>query len=406
MISNQLPRHGISLIIFSFLLVGLSCKSSDASRIKSKGVEDAVAGERQTDFAVNLIAQIDELAFKIQKIHADNKPSTNSPNLNSIKNFAGTEFLSPYSNAASAADKKQNREFSRALSKSLRNLLAAWYHHCKKSTWAATQWAYPLACRDYSKIELIDDISDFEVIADIIKDIEVQRDMPFQQSIYYETIFVNAANERTLQDLIELCSKIPLSPQQSDLIVARARAMPKPELVSSNDKNSTQNRIDTKKLASLAEIAASPADILRDVMIDYQTEIQLFMAGKKIADPTVIDEMIRRSYQNGRRSPITDDFYKHTLSPLFAGGTYSGKDEVTSDDFRQSWMPKTHVCAALKFKERQSVEMRRFFMGTFAELAINAGSQATNGGFNLQVISKMFNVPLLDYLTNPNNIRP
>ena len=130
------------------------------------------------------------------------------------------------------------------------------------------------------------------------------------------------------------------------------------------------------------------------------------MAGKKLADPMVVDETVRRSYQNGRRSPITDDFYQQTLSPLFAGGTYSGKDEETSDDYRQSWMPKVHVCAALKFKERQSVEMRRFFMGTFAELAINTGSQATNGSFNLQVISKIFNVPLLDYLTTSNNTRP
>ncbi len=370
--------------------------------MKSKGPGDTITTENHSDFAASLIAQIDSITNKIIKIRDRNEGKSTSPNGDAFRTFAKTEALFPYAKAAAIADRKQNKEYSRTLAASIRRALAAWYSYCSKSEWAKSHWAYPAACRDYSNEDLIDEVSDFNFIASIIEDFEKQRDLSFQQSVYYESTIIRAANAKTLQHLRELCETTPLTSLQSDIIVAQARSMQKPALSTVGDVNVPKGEIDSRQREILAQIVARPLDVLRDVMIDYNTDIQVFRAGQNVNQPNLVDDDALKMYRAGRRSPITQSFYQNVLSPLFTGGNYSGKDAEMLEESRQYWMPKVPVCASLKYKDYYNTEMRRFFKLAVADIAIKSGRELLNSGFNLQVLSRFFNVRLFENLEASN----
>jgi hypothetical protein len=402
MISTAITRATVIILTGLFFLQVISCKSTSLSRMQSKVPSDTIAAENQSDFAISLISRIDFITDKIIKIRDRNADKSTSPNLDAVRIFAKTESLFPYAKAAAIADRKKNREYSRTLAASIRRVLAAWYGYCSKSEWSASLWAYPTACRDYSNEDLIDEISDFGFIAGVVEDIEKQRGLSFQQSVYYESTIIRAANTKTLQNLRELCETTPLTSLQSDIIVEHARSMQKPTLAPARDVDALKGELDSEKRKILAQIVARPLDLLRHVMIDYHTDIQIFRAAQNVNQPHLVDDDALKMYRSGRRSPITQSFYQNVLSPLFAGGVYSGKDAEMLEESRQYWMPKVPVCAALKYKDYYAKEMRRFYLAALADIATKTGGEAFNRGFNLHVLSRFFSVPLFEYLEASN----
>jgi hypothetical protein len=386
-------------LVLVILTTAGSCKTTNRANIQS----DDPSGSRNNppDFVSVLTGQVQSLSTSLYNLqNRSNQPLSSSIDSSKARPFLATEMLTPYSDAADDYDRKNNKAASRNLAKVVRTLLQSWNELCKSRPWIQKSWAYPALCRDMTRSSLIDELADFNFLADVVRTIEKENGMPAHMVIYYELRYVKAADQKTIGRLSEICQQTPVTTEQPAKIIASIKSMSKPPLMDAQERSRIvrQGQVTEAQLVKIEEIVATPKEILREIMDTYRAELALFMFDQNPANPPPGSYFVKDIYQAGRRSLISRSFYDQKLKELNSAGNYGSSFFSDSFDSLDVDFPAVNPCAAIAFKRHHDAEMQRFARQLMIEMAIDATNFATGQKLDLLTVARLFNLPMLPYL--------
>lgn len=311
----------------------------------------------------------------------------------------GEARLTPMLEAVVTSDRRSKKALSRALADGLRGVLSAWYKACSSDTSKRDSHGYRALCKDLSRSPLIDEIADYEVALDVVRDIERSFDMAAQRAIYFELRYGESIRQYILEDLAARCQDLPLTPDQSERIISFVRTMPRPsiEVLDEIVKGRKQKTLSVDDLAVAQRLIPAPEDVVIEAMALFETELALYrIEHLEAGGPATAPDWAISLSRSGRKSLFTDKMFKSLSQRFDAVSAFIARQGPTPENDTQRF-PEVQACPAILFGAYHGRETSAYSRQYLTAAMFQAGRTLAEVSA-ATLITHVLKVPILDQL--------